>query len=109
MQATGPIVKNQKAYFKVILRNYRGTQVMIKLLYFKKLVEAAGHSQEELAFSSYIDSVGKLLGALVKSGEQYQQALGDGSNLQVTINKYFVELASPIREGYKIAFSPTAR
>ena len=54
---------------------------MVKLLYFMKLAELVGCSQEELAA---------------------------GSGLQLTINKKFVDSASPVRDGDESLFSPKA-
>jgi len=50
-----------------------------------------------------------LLAWLGQRGEHYQAALGDGSGLQLTINKKFVDPASPVTDGDEIAFFPKGR
>lgn len=82
---------------------------MVKLLYFMKLVELLGCSQEELALPQHIDSVAGLLLHLGQRGEPYLTALADGSELQITINKKFVDPAVALKDGDEIAFFPKAR
>ena len=74
-----------------------------------KLADAIGCSQDELSLPEGIASIASLLVHLGQRGEQYRTALGDGSKLQITINKKFVEPASAIMDGDEIAFFPTAR
>lgn len=82
---------------------------MIKLLYFMRLAEIVGCSREELVLPQDVVTVGGLLVLLMRRGEHYQQALGDDSKLQITINKKFVELATSIIDGDEIAFFPAPR
>jgi len=82
---------------------------MLKLLYFMKLAEIIGTSQEEIQMPQGLVNVGELLRWLGQRGEQYRTALGDGSNFQVTINKKFVDTASAVKDGDEIAFFPTGR
>ena len=79
---------------------------MIKLLYFMKLSELVGSSQEELNLPDGVANMAELLGWLGEKDEKYAIALGDGSRLQVTINKKFVDLSSTIKDGDEIAFFP---
>jgi molybdopterin synthase sulfur carrier subunit len=81
----------------------------IKILYFMKLVELLGSSQEEADLPIEVVDVAGLLAWLGQRGENFRMALADGKNLQVTINKQFVETASAIREGDEIAFFPKSR
>jgi len=82
---------------------------MVKLLYFMKLAELIGCSQEELVLPQSVSSMGDLLVWLGQRGEHYQAALADGSGLQFTINKKFVDSASPVRDGDELAFFPKGR
>ena len=82
---------------------------MLKLLYFMKLADVIGTSQEEVALPQGVSSIGELLLWLRQRGEHYQAALGDGSGVQITINKKFVDPASAIRDGDEIAFFPKGR
>jgi sulfur-carrier protein len=82
---------------------------MLKLLYFFNLVDLLGCAQEEIKLPAGIVNVAGLLAQLGQRGENYRTALGDGSGVQITINKQFVELMSPVREGDEIAFFPKAK
>jgi len=82
---------------------------MVKLLYFMRLVDLLGCSQEELKLPEGVVNVAGLLAWLGQRGEIYRAALADGSGLQVTINKKFVEPASAVTDGDEIAFFPQKR
>lgn len=82
---------------------------MVKLLYFMKLVDLLGCSQEELKLPESVVNVAGLLAYLGQRGENYQTALADGSGLQITINKQFVDPASALRDGDEVAFFPKTR
>lgn len=82
---------------------------MVKLLYFMKLVDLLGCSQEELMLPEGVVNVAGLLAWLGQRGEAYRVALADGSGLQITINKKFVDAASAVTDGDEIAFVPQKR
>ena len=82
---------------------------MIKLLYFFNLVDSLGCAQEEIALFDGVSDVAALLTWLGKRDEKYRAALADGSKLQVTINKKFVDTTAAIKEGDEIAFFPNTR
>lgn len=82
---------------------------MVKLLYFMKLADIIGCSQEELTLPEDIASVAGLLAYLEQRGEQYRTALADTTRLQVTINKKFVEPEAAVKDGDEVAFFPKAR
>jgi len=82
---------------------------MVKVLYFFNLVDKLGCAQDEQNLDAGLVSVADLLAALGKRGEKYSAALGDGSKLQVTINKKFSEASSPVCDGDEVAFFPNAR
>jgi molybdopterin synthase sulfur carrier subunit len=71
---------------------------MLKLLYFFKLVDLLGCSQEELKLPEGVVNVADLLAWLGQRGENYRAA--------ITINKKFVDAASVITDGDEIAFFP---
>jgi molybdopterin synthase sulfur carrier subunit len=79
---------------------------MLKLLYFFNLVDTLGCAQEELALPDGVTDVGGLLAWLGQRDEKYLKALADGSKLQLTINKKFVDRATSIKDGDEIAFFP---
>ena len=74
-----------------------------------KLVELLGSSQEEINLPAEVVDVAGLLAWLGQRGENFQKALADGSGLQITINKKFVETTELIQEGDEIAFFPKNR
>ena len=82
---------------------------MVKLLYFFKLVDLLGCSQEELKLPEGVVNVAGLLAWMGQRGEPYRAALADGSGLQITINKKFVDPASAINDGDEVAFFPQGR
>mgnify|MGYP003444937022 FL=1 len=82
---------------------------MLKLLYFMKLADLVGCSQESINLPAGVANIADLLTSLGQRGESWQKALGDGSGLQITINKQFVDPASAIRDGDEIAFFPKGR
>jgi len=49
-------------------------------------------------------NIGSLRTWLKQRDERYQIALGDGSGLQITINKRFIDSASVINDGDEISF-----
>jgi len=82
---------------------------MVKILYFMKLVELFGCSQEEVNLPLGVVDVAGLLAWLGQRGGNFRTVLADGRFLQITINKQFVETTSEIREGDEIAFFPRPR
>ena len=82
---------------------------MVKLLYFFKLVDLLGCSQEEVSLPPGVVNVAELLAWLGQRGEQYQTTLGDGSGVQITINKKFVDPTSAIKDGDEVAFFSKGR
>lgn len=82
---------------------------MVKILYFMKLAELLGRTQEEVALPLEITDVAGLLAWLGQRDGNFKTALGDGRSLQVTVNKKFVETAAVFGEGDEIAFFPKSR
>ena len=82
---------------------------MVKLLYFFKLVDLLGCSQEEIKLPDGVVNIAGLLVCLGQRGEQYQSALADGGGMQITINKKFADPASAIKDGDEVAFFPKGR
>ena len=79
---------------------------MIKILYFMKLVDLAGCSNEEMKLPNGVQNVKNLVDLLEARSEAYKQGLQGGALVQITINKRFVELADAIQDGDEIAFFP---
>ena len=81
---------------------------MVKPLCFFKLVNSLGCAQEALALSAGVGNAARLRAFLGKRDQTYLAALGDGSKLQVTINKIFVDMSAAIWRGTKPFLSPIA-
>lgn len=79
---------------------------MVKLLCLFKLVDSLGCAQEALALPAGVGNVAELLLPLGQSDQKYLAAMGDGSKLQITINKKFVDVSAAIRDGDKIVSFP---
>ena len=82
---------------------------MIKQLYFMKMADVIGCSQKAQSLPVVVANVAGLLAWQVQRGDAYRTALGDGSRVQVTINKKFVEAESLIKDGDEVAFFPKAK
>jgi sulfur-carrier protein len=83
--------------------------IMVKLLYFFKLVDTLGRAHEELVLPTTVQSVGALLTLLCQRGEPYLSAFADSNALQVTINKKFADTEALIQAGDEIAFFSKGR
>lgn len=79
---------------------------MIKILYFMKLVDIAGCSNEEMELPNKVQNVKSLVDLLEARSEAYKKGLQGGTLVQITINKRFVELADAIQDEDEIAFFP---
>jgi molybdopterin synthase sulfur carrier subunit len=82
---------------------------MIRILYFMKLGDLAGHTLEEVALPADVRDVQTLIAWLESRGADWQQALAGGSGVQVTVNKQFAEPDTPIVDGNEIALVPRPR
>jgi len=79
---------------------------MVKILFFFNLVDLLGRNQEELVLPAEIVNVDGLLALLGQRIEGFHSALSEGRGIQITINKKFAELSSPIQDGDEVALFP---
>jgi len=80
----------------------------MRILYFAYLVDKLGRASEELSLPESVQSAGALLAYLRRRGKVWEQALADGQ-VQVTINRQFAELESPIRDTDEVAIISRTR
>lgn len=76
---------------------------MVKLLYFAALVHRLGTAGEELELPAGVATVHALLAHLRERGDPWDATFGTGA-VRVTVNKQFVDLDAPVRDGDEIAF-----
>lgn len=79
---------------------------MIKLLYFARLREALGTSQEQLAVPEGISDVQSLMDWLAQRGGAWQEEFTGCRPLRAAINQELVANATAFRDGDEIAFFP---
>jgi molybdopterin synthase sulfur carrier subunit len=79
---------------------------MIKLLYFARLREALGTSQEELAVPEGVSDVQALMGWLAQRGGAWQEEFTGCRPLRAAVNQELVANAAAFRDGDEIAFFP---
>ncbi|MEJ2643517.1 MAG: MoaD/ThiS family protein [Gammaproteobacteria bacterium] len=75
---------------------------MAKLLYFGRLPDHLGKASEEATLPSDISDVRGLLAWLRTRDETWRQHLAE-EWVQVTVNKQFAEMESPVTDGDEIA------
>jgi molybdopterin synthase sulfur carrier subunit len=78
----------------------------VKILYFAWLRARIGHAEEEIALPSGIDDVAGLLDWLGARGRNYADALQNRAVVRVAVNREYVGLGHPVREGDEIAIFP---
>jgi molybdopterin synthase sulfur carrier subunit len=76
---------------------------MIKLLYFAALVDMLGTASEQLELPATLYNVRELVAVLKLRGGQWEEVFGK-SSVRITVNKQFVELNSPLKDGDEVAF-----
>ena len=77
---------------------------MLKLLYFARLVDAMGTASEQLPLPASVKDVATLLEWLQQRENSKWPKELTAANLQVTINKIFVERNAPVKDGDEVAF-----
>ena len=76
---------------------------MIKLLYFAALVDRLGTASEQLELPATLYNVRELVAWLKLRGGQWEEVFGK-SSVRITVNKQFVELNAPLKDGDEVAF-----
>jgi molybdopterin synthase sulfur carrier subunit len=79
---------------------------MIKLLYFARLREALGTSQEELAMPDGVSDVQSLMDWLAQRGGAWQEEFTGCRPLRAAVNQELVANSAAFHDGDEIAFFP---
>ena len=79
---------------------------MIKLLYFARLREALGTSQEELAIPEGVSDVQSLMGWLAQRGGAWQEEFTGCRPLRAAVNQELVVNSTSFRDGDEIWIEP---
>ena len=77
---------------------------MLKLLYFARLVDVMGTASEQLEMPEPVNDVATLLEWLQQRENSKWPKELSAANLQVTVNKIFVDWDAPVRDGNEVAF-----
>ncbi len=78
---------------------------MIKILYFAKIRETIGISDEPLELAPGINTVNSVIDTLIARGEPYNAAFEEGRIL-AAINQEMASLTSRVVDGDELAFFP---
>jgi len=78
----------------------------VRILYFARLREALGKSEEDLVLPEGIDTVGGLAEFLRRRGDSWASELGTGKAVRVAVNQNMADPQTRIRGGEEIAFFP---
>ena len=78
----------------------------MKLLYFARVREIVGSSEEDVSCPVQVRDVAALIGWLRARGPQYEAALCNPRLVRVAVNQTHAGLDSPVREGDEIAIFP---
>ncbi len=76
---------------------------MIKLLYFAALVDRLGTASEQLELPATPYTVRELVAWLKLRGGPWEEVFSK-SSVRITVNKQFVELNAPLKDGDEVAF-----
>lgn len=79
---------------------------MIKLLYFARLREVLGITQEEFILPAQIRTVKALTEALRTRGEVWQEELSPLKSYRVAVNQNLAEAHTTVSDGDEVAFFP---
>ena len=82
---------------------------MLKVFYFARLVDAMGTASEQMPMPAPVKDVASLLEWIKRRENSKWPKEFTAANLQVTVNKAFVEMDAPLKDGDEIAFIPNLR
>ena len=78
----------------------------MKLLYFARVREDIGTSEEELALPAGVRTAGDLVEYLRGLGDNYVRALEDESRVRIAVNEVYVDMDHPVSDGDEVALFP---
>jgi molybdopterin synthase sulfur carrier subunit len=78
----------------------------VTVLYFARLREALGLSQEVLDLPAGVDSLGQLRAWLVARGDPWRRAFAEVVPVRAALDQQVLPDETPLREGAEVAFFP---
>ncbi|MFC7049605.1 molybdopterin converting factor subunit 1 [Emcibacter nanhaiensis] len=78
----------------------------MKLLYFARVREDVGTSEEDLSLPAEIKTAGDLLAHLRGRGDNYTRALEDMNRIRIAVNEVYVDLDHPVCDSDEVAVFP---
>lgn len=78
----------------------------ITVLYFARLREMLGKSEEALVLPEGVETIGGLADFLRSRGGAWAVELGTGKAVRVAVNQDMADSETPIRGGEEVAFFP---
>lgn len=82
------------------------TQTTVRVLYFARLREVLGKSEEEIVLPEDVRTVGELATFLRARGGAWSSELGTGKAVRVAVDQDMADPATRIHGGEEIAFFP---
>jgi molybdopterin synthase sulfur carrier subunit len=79
---------------------------MIKLLYFARLREALGRSEEGIELRPGLHTVAELRAWLCERGEPWTSELAAGRGVLAAVNQTTANDSTPVNDGDEVAFFP---
>lgn len=79
---------------------------MVKVLYFARLREDLGCTEENIVLPAGVNTVADLRAHLMARGGAWRQGLAQGRALQVAVNQDMAQPGTPIKPGDEVAFFP---
>jgi sulfur-carrier protein len=80
--------------------------MMIDILYFARLREILGETQERLSLPEGVSSIADLLEHLRTRGEPWTTTLGENESVLTAVNQEIARPDTPIQDGDEIAIFP---
>ncbi|WP_321392917.1 molybdopterin converting factor subunit 1 [Emcibacter sp.] len=78
----------------------------MRLVYFARVREQIGTSEEEIVLPANITTVGDLLDHLRRLGKNYDRALEDESRIRIAVNEVYVDIDHPVSDRDEVAIFP---
>jgi len=78
----------------------------MKILYFARVREDIGKSEEDVLLPENVKTVGALLAHLSDQSEAHQQALADKDQIRIAVNQEYVDEDHPVTNADEVAIFP---
>lgn len=79
---------------------------MIRILYFARLRERLGVSEEQIELPAGVRDIGDLIRHLRQRGGVWAESLGEGETLMMAVDQELARTDTPVRDGDEIGLFP---